>query len=319
MEDLLLENYIKEAIHDFYQEDLQEISLKDFNPKTSLETGLQIGTLSLLAFLGVEMNKSSELPTEPSAQAELVVDAAKDLGIIKSRNLQQIEDTKDMLEDAFEEKPIKVVYDQISSNKMRKLRNWLSDKSSGHEVSYDDHILSREEFKRFNSINDYKLNKGREPLTIDEFVELIELEKQAKKQEQRREDIYQKNIDEESGMLKKDENGMPIFDMHSLGLDDDGNFDSKRFVEDATGLSIKLIELQQSGAYDKGSQEIRRLYKIRQTMDSSSSFLSMIDEDGNWKDGDIMTADEIARYYENAEPEVKEVVGAHLNNAQQDY
>ena len=236
MKDLLLENYIKEVIHDICQEDLQEISLKDFNPKTSLEAGLQVGTLSLLAFLGVEMNKSSELPPEPQAQAELVIDAAKDVGLIKSRNLQQIEDTKDMLEDAFEEKPLKVVYDQISSNKMRKLRNWLSDKAGGHEVSYDGHILSRKDFDYFNKINDWRVNNGYKAHTMDEYIDLLKTKEKVEKQEQRREDVFNK-------ALAFDDDGMPIFDFEQVGKDDDGNFSSHQFVEDASGLSLKIFEL----------------------------------------------------------------------------
>lgn len=78
MKDIILEDYIKETLYDLCKEELHEISLKDFLPKTTLEAGLQIGMVSLLAFLGVEMNKSSKLPATPEAQAELVVDTAEE-------------------------------------------------------------------------------------------------------------------------------------------------------------------------------------------------------------------------------------------------
>ena len=79
-----------------------------------------------------------------SSDATLAFGGIKYLDDVQGVDLQK---TEDALEDAFEKQPIKVVYDRIPTKKMRILRNWLSDKQQGHEVSVDGHILSREDFK----------------------------------------------------------------------------------------------------------------------------------------------------------------------------
>ena len=310
MKDLLLENYIKEVMYDLYQEDLHEISLKnlkDFSPKTALETGLQVGTLSLLAFLGVEMNKSSNLPAKPKQQAVKVVKAAKDVGI----KFKNSEETVKMLKDAFEEKPIEDIYKGISSTDMYKLRAWLSNKAGGYEVSVGDHILSREEFNRFNSHNDYLLNKGREPLTINKFVELIKLDKKVKQENRRISQLYK-----EAGDFPDKGKGIPSFDFDQIGLDNNNNYSPKQFCKDFNGLSDKIAEEMTSGKYDENSKQLKALQKISRIMTSSNTFISQIDEDGNWKDTDYFSAEEASKYYESESPEVKKIVKAYLSNDQ---
>jgi len=318
MKDLLLENYIKEVMYDLHQKDLHEMSLKDFAPKTALETGLQIGTLSLLAFLGVEMNKSSELPTEPEAQAELVVDAAEDLGILKSSDLEK---TEEALEDAFEEQSMKAVYDRIPANDKSILRNWLSDKKQGHEVSIDGHILSREDFKVFQSLNDENEMKGLEPISIEKFMEMLENEKKWEKY--RLEKLAER--EKEKKDLEKFESFFDTaptpdrtvsFNFEKIGLDSGGNRSPMQFVKDAEFVSKNIQAKKQTEEFKVKPQNRSSVLMLDHTLTSSVSFLMHIDEDGYWKDGKVATAEDMARYYEKAWPQVKEVVDAYLSDDQ---
>ena len=312
MNDILLENYIREVLYSQQKDTLDEISLKDFSPKTNLESGLQIGIISLLAWFGNDLSKKKELPPEPKAQAEAIIDTVeqeslrnpKIKDVLDRSNLQKVEDD---LARALEEKPVEDIYKQISPRKMKKLRDWLSDKEGGHEVSIDGHILSRADFDYFNKLNDDRLNHNREPLTVDKFVELRDLNKKVEEQEKRREAIFDE-------ALTFNDDGMPSFDHTKLGIDDDGNFNKERFVEDATGITLKLFELEDSGAFKSGSNEKFMLYKTRQAIDKASSFISCLDENGEWKDGDIMSKEEVARFYKSADQEVKNIVSQHYPN-----
>ena len=229
-------------------------------------------------------------------------------GILDNHNSEEIED---MLEDAFEKKPMEDFYNGISPGDKSKLRKWLSDKEGGHEVSVGDHILSREEFNRFNAINDYNMKKGREPLTINKFVELIKLEKKVKQENLRISQLY-----DEAGDFPDKGEGMPSFDFDQIGLDDNNNYSPKQFGKDIEGLSEKIAEELTSGKYEEGSKQLEALQKIDRIMTSADSFLANIDEDGYWNDGDMLSAEEASKFYENEPPEVKNIVGRYLNTRQ---
>ncbi len=315
MNDVLLENYIREVLYNESSHDLNEISLNDFLPKTTLEAGLQAGILSILAIFGNELSKKKELPPEPKAQAETIMDAVEQESlrnpkikqILDNSNLQSVEDD---LAKELEKKPIEDIYRGISSRNKRKIRDWLSDKAGGHEVSYDGHVLSREDYDYFKLINDDNIKRGREPITMEKYLDLLATKKKVDAQEKRRQKIFDE-------ALTFDDSGMPSFDHTSLGIDADGNFNKEKFVEDSTGISLKIFELEDSGVFDKGSREKFKLYKTRQVIEKAGSFVSCLDENGEWQDGDIMSKEEMARYYKNADQEVKDIVSQHYPNLEE--
>tara|TARA_B100000085_G_scaffold167443_1_gene152299 strand:+ start:508 stop:1497 length:990 start_codon:yes stop_codon:yes gene_type:complete len=320
MKDLLLENYIKEVMYNLHQEDLYEISLKDLAPQTTLEATLQAGILSILAIFGNELSKKNELPPQPKEQAEVIMDAVEQEAlrnpkikqILDKSNLQSVEDD---LAKQLEKESIEDIHRKMSSAKERKIRDWLSDKSGGHEVSYDGHILSRKDYDYFNVLNDDNIAHGREPYTMDQYQDLLATKKKVDAQEKRLEKISQSYFNEETGMLYTDEEtGMPVFDHSALGQDDDKNFSKEKFIEDATGIALKLFKIENSDVYPKGSPERFAVYKERQALEKAEGFISHLDENGEWQDGDVMSKEEIARYYKNADQAVKDIVGQHYSD-----
>ena len=320
MKDLLLENYIREVMHNLHQEDLYEISLKDLAPQTTLEATLQAGILSILAIFGNELSKKNELPPEPKDQAEAIMDAVEQEAL-RNPKIKQILDKSNLdsverdLAKQLEKESIEDIRRKMSSAKERKIRDWLSDKAGGHEVSYDGHILSREDYDYFNTLNDDNIRHGREPITMDRYQDLLATKKKVAAQEKRLEKTSQSYFDEETGMLYTDEEtGMPVFDHSSLGKDDNKNFSKEKFIEDASGIALKLFEFENSGVYPKGSPERFAVYKERQALEKAGGFISHLDENGEWQDGDIMSKEEIARYYKNADQAVKNIVGQYYSD-----
>ena len=315
MNDVLLESYIREVIYNESSYDLNEISLNDFLPKTNLEAGLQAGILSILAIFGNELSKKKELPPEPKAQAEVIMDAVEQEAlrnpkikkILDKSNLDSVE--RDLARQ-LEKESIKDIHRRISSSKERKIRDWLSDKAGGYEVSYDGHILSREDYDYFNVTNDENIKRGREPITMEQYQDLLATKKKVDAQEKRREKIFDE-------ALVFDDNGIPSFDHSLLGIDDDGNFDKEKFVEDSTGIALKIFELEDSGTFDSDEESKFKLYKSRQAIEKASSFVSCLDENGEWQDGDIMSKEEMASYYKNADQEVKDIVSQHYPNLEE--
>ena len=322
MKDLLLENYIKEFVYNLKKEDLHEISLKNFSPKTALETGLQIGTLSLLAFLGVEMNKSSELPTAPKAQAELVVDTAEDLGVLESSDS---EETEDALENAFKKQPLEVVYDRIPAREISILRNWLSDKKQGHEVSVDGHILSREDFKVFQDLNDENEMKGLEPISIEKFMEMLENEKKwekyrLEKQEQREKE--EKEQEKIVSLFNATPEGITI-DFDKVGLDKNNNRSPSQFIKDSELISKSLKILMNAEETKSIPSHSISVHKLDKTLIMAVALMKRIDEDGYWKASEGrggvsgLSVEQLSEFYSNFKnPEVKEIVDAYLADGQ---
>ena len=202
MNDILLENYIREVLYNEPSYDLNEISLSDFSPKTTLEAGLQAGILSILAIFGNELSKKNELPPEPKAQAEIIMDAveqealrnSKIKQILDNSNLQSVEDD---LARQLEQKPIEDIYKEISSRDESKIRNWLSDKAAGHEVSYDDYIVTRQDFNQFRQVNDENIRKGRPEISMEEFIKLKQLKISMQEKEENISSITQEILNNE--------------------------------------------------------------------------------------------------------------------------
>jgi hypothetical protein len=297
---ILLENYIKEALYEIHDLSLQEISLKDFNPKTSLEAGLQIGTLSLLSFLAIEMNKTDEIPENPQEQVELVDNTAKDIGL----NLKPGQKTK--LKYKFATTPLPVVYKKIPGEIKSKLRAWLADKVGGYSVSRGDNILTREENKRFESLNGDKIKHGKDPITIDEFVKLLEMEKEIAQSKLKTNKIYSK-------ILKFDDRGIPNIDYNGVGLDDDGNINPKLFVSQADDISRKISDLMSSGVNDVYSEEYEALSNIENNLTSIATFMDQLDENGEWIAGEYYNENEILQAFQNANEEVKGIVNTYIS------
>lgn len=300
MNNLLLESYIKEALHEIHDLSLQEISLKDFNPKTSLETGLQIGTLSLLAFLAIEMNKTDEIPENPQEQVELVNDTAKDFGL----NLKPDQILK--LKDKFETTSLPVVYKEIPVKIKSKLRDWLADKAGGYSVSRGENILTREENERFEVLNNDKIQHGKDLMTIDEFVKLLEMEKEIAQSKLKTNKVYSK-------ILKFDDSGIPNIDYNGVGLDDDGNINPKLFVSQADDISRKISDLMSSGVNDVNSEEYEALSNIENNLTSIATFMDQLDENGEWIAGEYYNENEILQAFQNANEEVKGIVNTYIS------
>ncbi len=303
MNDILLENYIREVLYNEESYNLNEISLKDFSPKTTLEAGLQAGILSILAIFGNDLSKKNKLPSDPTAQAEEIIDQTrknfKARQLLDNSNLQSV---KSKLAKKLEQEPIEDIHKRISSSKERKIRDWLSNKEGGYAVSYDDHILSRADYDYFNKLNDDRINHGREPITMEKYVKYLEAKKKEDAQEKRKEEIFDKS-------LSFDDDGMPSFDHSLLGIDTDGNFNKEKFVEDSIGMTQKIFELEDSGAFDKESR--KKLKKTRRSIEKASSLISYLDENGEWQDGIVMSKEDAQRAYEFADQEVKEIVKQH--------
>ena len=106
------------------------------------------------------------------------------------------------------------------------------------------------------------------------------------------------------------------FDFEKIGLDKNNNKSPSQFIKDAKYVSEYITTLKGMDETKSNSKDYASVYKLDQELTSSVSFLSYIDEDGYWKDGDIASAEDMMRYYENASPKVKEIVDAYLSDDQ---
>ena len=177
---ILLENYIRETLQRFDENDLHEISLKSIMPKTTIEAGALTGILGLLLQLGVQLKDNNELPQNPKKQTAAIAEEFRGNEEIQNKLRSKQEDTrrafkflKDKQSQGIE---IEDLYDQYQKGNLE-INDDYQDVDSGLNQStlLSDFASSGEDyFKDSSSIDEIEniVNSLGEAIASDQFVAL---------------------------------------------------------------------------------------------------------------------------------------------------